>query len=140
MRLPSHRFGHIAVFALGCTQSLAAHAHGIEMATPFVIWPALVVGLIGGAYAGSRRISRLAGLTNVLGIFLASLAVVALVLALSEIPESGAIVLLQALVLAVIVGLLLGVIPLVIGYVVGEYTALRFVRKREASADQKNGA
>jgi putative exporter of polyketide antibiotics len=110
------------------------------MVTPFVIFPALVFGLIGGAYAGSRRIGRIAGLINVLGIFLASLAAMALLLALSEISETGAIILLKAVVLAVILGLLLGVIPLVVGYVISEYIVRRFGRQRDPPTGDEHGA
>jgi hypothetical protein len=105
-----------------------AHAHGMELVTPFVIWPALVLGLVSGGYCGLRGIARLAGLGNTLGIYLLLLAIAALYAWQSEI-ESAATAL-QIVVASALFGVVLGIIPLVIGYVAAEVVVRRVVSKR----------
>jgi hypothetical protein len=138
MRLSSCQFVCFALLVAGCMVSFTAHAHGIEMITPYVIWPALALGLVGAAFGGFRRISRVSGLANVLFIFLALLAVGAVAMAIPDIEKSGMIVLLQALFLGLVMGFVVGLVPLIVGYVASEFIAFRFIHKNEVSTGNEN--
>jgi hypothetical protein len=110
------------------------------MVTPSIIGPAILFGLVGGMYCGVRGVARVTGMVNVLALFLLTLSAVAVISAATEIGQSGAVGLGQALLFALVLAAIFGVLPLIACYVCGELIGRRGRRVRGTRQNDEHGA
>ena len=120
------RAGHCFIVATGLFAVSPAYAHGFGVEIDAALVSGLSFGLIGGLIGGACSTPRIVGLTNALGLLIATLLAYGLFLWLADGRSSS-----EVIVLLLFVGVL-GVFPMAMVYVIVEW-AVRAIMRRPPS-------
>lgn len=127
----------LVVATFGLAFSSNANAHGLEMVTPYIVWPALLAGVLGGCYNTVRGTERLKGMGNTFLFYFILLAAITVAFWWND-PDNSISAFFMAQLLAGILGAVFGAIPLGFAYLGAEYITSFLQRMFHSSVKGKN--
>ena len=127
----------LVVAILGLAFSSNANAHGLETVTPYIVWPALLAGALGGCYNTVRGNERLMGMGNTFLFYFLLLAGMSVVFWWND-PDNSISAFFLTQLLAGILGAVFGAIPLGFAYLGTEYLTSFLQRIFHIGVKEKN--